>query len=265
MTVLDDIIVGVRRDLEERQEALPLHDVIRAAQTAPAALDPMPHFRGAGLSVIAEVKRRSPSKGELAEITDPAALAASYADGGAAAISVLTEKHRFNGSLADLDAVRARVRVPVLRKDFMVEEYQFFEARAHGADMVLLIVASLSDAELTRFLGLSRELGMTALVETHTVEEVDRALAAGAELIGVNNRNLKTLEVDLATFGMLAQRIGDSAVKVAESGILTEDDVARVASEGADVILVGEALVRHGDPTHAIGGFMAAAERATRS
>ncbi|MDO5677362.1 MAG: indole-3-glycerol phosphate synthase TrpC [Propionibacteriaceae bacterium] len=265
MTVLDDIIAGVRRDLEERKAVTPLAEVIEAAQAATPALNPMERFRDPRLAVISEVKRKSPSKGELASIADPAALAASYADGGAAAISVLTEKHRFNGSLADLDAVRARVGVPVLRKDFMVEEYQFYEARAHGADLVLLIVASLTDAELRSFLDLSAELGMTPLVETHTEEEVDRALAVGAELIGVNNRNLKTLDVDLATFGKLAERIGDAAVKVAESGILTEADVAQVAAEGADVILVGEALVKHGDPTHAIGAFMDAAERATRS
>ncbi|MBB1483412.1 indole-3-glycerol phosphate synthase TrpC [Tessaracoccus sp. MC1865] len=262
MTVLDDIIAGVRRDLEERKARTSINEVIRAAQQATPALDPMPRFRAPELAVISEVKRKSPSKGDLAMITDPAGLAASYEAGGAAAISVLTEKHRFNGSLADLDAVRERVRIPVLRKDFMVEEYQFHEARAHGADLVLLIVASLTDDELTRFLGLTAELGMTALVETHTAEEVDRALAAGAGLIGVNNRNLKTLDVDLATFGRLAERIGDAAVKVAESGIQSADDVARVAAEGADVILVGEALVKHGDPTHAIGSFMAAAERA---
>ncbi|GAA4899829.1 indole-3-glycerol phosphate synthase TrpC [Tessaracoccus lubricantis] len=265
MTVLDDIIAGARRDLEERKARTPIDDVIRAAQAAAPALDPMPRFRAPELAVISEVKRKSPSKGELANITDPASLAASYAEGGAAAISVLTEKHRFNGTLADLDAVRARVDVPLLRKDFMVEEYQFHEARAHGADLVLLIVAALTDDELTRFLALTADLGMTALVETHTAEEVDRALAVGAELVGVNNRNLKTLDVDLATFGGLAERIGDSAVKVAESGILTTDDVARVAAEGADVILVGEALVKHGDPTRAIGSFMAAAERATHS
>ena len=265
MTVLDDIIAGVRRDLEERKATTPLDDVIRAAQATPAALDPMPKFRAAELAVISEVKRKSPSKGDLADIVDPAALASAYSAGGAAAISVLTERHRFNGSLADLDAVRARVDIPVLRKDFMVEDYQFHEARAHGADLVLLIVASLTDRELARFLGLTEELGMTALVEGHTQDEVDRAVASGAGLIGVNNRNLKTLEVDLSTFGRLAQRIGDDALKVAESGILSERDAARVAREGADVILVGEALVKHGDPTHAIGRFIAAAERAERS
>lgn len=252
MSVLDDIVVGVRADLAARRAAVPFAEIEAAALRAPAALEVMPAFREPGLAVIAEVKRKSPSKGELADISDPAALAAQYADGGAAAISVLTEQRRFNGTLADLDAVRARVDVPVLRKDFMVEEYQFFEARAHGADMVLLIVASLTDAELARFQHLALELGMTPLVETHTADEVDRALAAGAELIGVNNRNLKTLDVDLATFGGLADRIGDAAVKVAESGIFTTEDAARVASEGADVILVGEALVRHGDPRAAV-------------
>ncbi|MCC2593021.1 indole-3-glycerol phosphate synthase TrpC [Tessaracoccus sp. OS52] len=255
-TVLDSIIEGVRADLAERKAATPMFFVERAAVEAPAALSPMARFRAPELAVIAEVKRRSPSKGDLAEIVNPAALAAAYADGGAAAISVLTERHRFNGTLADLDAVRARVEIPVLRKDFMVDEYQFFEARAHGADLVLLIVAALDDSELARFLHLADELGLTALVETHTEAEVDRALEAGAELIGVNNRNLKTLDVDLATFGRLAGRIGGNAVKVAESGILSAADAARVASEGADVVLVGEALVKHGSPSEAVAEMM---------
>ena len=258
MSVLDDIIDGVRLDLERRQAESTLDQLIEAAQTAPPALDPMPRFRAPELAVISEVKRSSPSKGHLADIADPAELASSYADGGAAAISVLTEQRRFNGSLADLDAVRAAVDVPVLRKDFMVDAYQFYEARAHGADLVLLIVAALDDDDLSRFLALTRQLRMTALVETHTEDEVDRALDVGAELIGVNNRNLKTLDVDLATFSGLAERIGDRAVKVAESGIGGTEDVARLAAEGADVILVGEALVKHGDPRSAIGDFMAA-------
>ncbi|MHA6524928.1 indole-3-glycerol phosphate synthase TrpC [Tessaracoccus sp. G1721] len=261
MTVLDDIIAGVRLDLDHRRAQAPLADVMRAAREAAPALDPMPRFREDRLAVIAEVKRKSPSKGDLAHIADPAALAASYEAGGAAAISVLTEQRRFNGTLADLDAVRAAVRVPVLRKDFMVDEYQFHEARAHGADMVLLIVAALTDEELARFGALTADLGMTALVETHTLDEVDRALALGFDLIGVNNRNLKTLDVDLDTFGSLSGHIGGRAVRVAESGILTADDAAKVSRQGADVILVGEALVRHGDPTRAIADFMSAAER----
>lgn len=264
MSVLDDIIGGVRADLEARRAVVPLEQVKAAAVAAPAPMEVLTRFRDPRLAVISEVKRTSPSKGFLAEIADPAELAASYAAGGAAAISVLTEQRRFNGTLADLDAVRSRVDVPVLRKDFMVEEYQFYEARAHGADLVLLIVAALSDAQLADFLSLTADLGMTALVETHTAEEVDRALAAGAAVIGVNNRNLKTLEVNLDTFGTLAARIGDDAVKVAESGILALEDVELVVGQGADVILVGEALVRHGDPTTAISQFMTAAERGKR-
>lgn len=258
MSVLDDIISGVRLDLDRRRAATPLDDVVRAAESAAPPLDVMTRMRAPELAVIAEVKRKSPSKGALADITDPATLAASYEAGGAAAISVLTEERRFGGTLADLDAVRDRVQIPVLRKDFMVDEYQFFEARAHGADLVLLIVAALTDDELRRFHGLAADLGLTALVEAHTADEVDRAVDGGFELIGINNRNLKTLDVDLANFGLLAERIGSSAVKVAESGIFTPDDVATVVNHGADAILVGEALVRHGDPTTAIADFMAA-------
>lgn len=252
MSVLDDIILGVREDLAQRRAQLSPAEVERAALAAPPALDPMPHFLAPGLSVIAEVKRSSPSKGHLAPITDPAALAELYAAGGAAAISVLTEERRFGGSLADLDAVRGAVTVPVLRKDFMVSEYQFLEARAHGADLVLLIVAALSDQELQRFHTLALELGMTPLVETHTAEEIQRAQAIGAKLIGINNRNLKTLEVRLETFGELAAGITGSVVRVAESGIFTSADAQLVKSQGADVILVGEALVRHGDPKAAV-------------
>ena len=163
----------------------------------------MPHLRAASSSVIAEVKRRSPSKGDLAEIADPAALARQYAAGGAAAISVLTEERRFGGSLADLRAVRAAVDTPLLRKDFIVTSYQLLEARAAGADLALLIVAALDDDQLRRLYDEARELGLTVLVEVHDEPETERALALGAELIGVNSRNLKTLDVDPDTFGRL--------------------------------------------------------------
>ena len=164
----------------------------------------MPTLRGPGSSVIAEVKRRSPSKGDLAEIADPAVLARQYAAGGAAAISVLTEERRFGGSLDDLRAVRAAVDVPLLRKDFVVEPYQVLEARAAGADLVLLIVAALDDDLLRRLHDQARELGMTVLVEVHDEAETARAVDLGAELVGVNARNLKTLDVDPDTFGRLA-------------------------------------------------------------
>ncbi|MDO5093689.1 MAG: indole-3-glycerol phosphate synthase TrpC [Propionibacteriaceae bacterium] len=255
MTVLDDIITGVREDLAARQAEHSLIDLMEQARAVAPAQEIVSRFREPGLSVIAEVKRRSPSKGDLAEITDPAALAEAYLAGGATAVSVLTEQRRFSGSLADLDAVRERVSAPLLRKDFMVESYQFYEARAHGADLALLIVAALSDAELRAFMNLTDALGMTALVETHTEEEVDRAVEAGASIIGVNNRSLKTLDVDIAQFGKLAARIPDDRIKVAESGILSVDDARRVRDEGAEVVLVGEALVRHAEPQAAVAAF----------
>ncbi len=256
--VLGEIIAGVRADLSLREALRPLSQVQADVAGMAPALDPMPALRAPQLSVIAEVKRSSPSKGALARIPDPAALASAYARGGATAISVLTERRRFSGELADLVAVRAAVPTPLLRKDFIVTDYQLWEARAAGADLALLIVAALSDADLTRLLALCDTLGLTALVEVHTPEETLRALDAGARLVGVNNRNLKTLEVDIAQFERLAGLIGDAAVKVAESGIADVADVRRVAAAGADAILVGEALVTHGDPASAIAEFVAA-------
>lgn len=248
VTVLDDILAGVREDLAARQEAVPAAEVRRAAAAAPPALDAESALRRPGLALIAEVKRRSPSKGPLAEIPDPAGLAREFASGGAAAVSVLTEQRRFSGSLADLAAVRAAVSVPVLRKDFVVSDYQVWEARAYGADLVLLIVAALSQEELLALQSLARALGMTALVEVHDEEETSRAAAAGASVIGVNARSLKTLEVDQGTFGRLVAGIPTGSVRVAESGIGGPADAARLAAAGADAVLVGEALVVGGDP-----------------
>jgi len=252
MSVLDEIIAGVREDLAAREAATPLADVRAALADVDPARDPMPHFRAAGSSVIAEVKRKSPSKGELADIPDPAVLAAAYAQGGAAAISVLTEQRRFNGTLDDLRAVRAAVETPILRKDFIVSSYQLVEGRAAGADLALLIVAALDDDELRRLYDEARELGLTVLVEVHDEDETERAIALGAELIGVNARNLKTLAVDSDTFGRLAKLIPDDRVKVAESGISGPEDVQRFVDEGARVVLVGEALVKDGDPKAAV-------------
>ncbi|HEX3221362.1 MAG TPA: indole-3-glycerol phosphate synthase TrpC [Nocardioides sp.] len=251
MSVLDDIVAGVREDLARRRVQVPETDLRARLLDVPPALDPMPAFMSAGSSVIAEVKRRSPSKGDLAPIPDPAALAAAYERGGAAAVSVLTEERRFGGSLDDLRAVRAEVAIPVLRKDFVVEPYQLLEARAAGADLVLLIVAALADEELLALHDLARELGLTPLVEVHDEPEAERALAVDATLVGVNARNLKTLEVDPATFGKVAPLLAD-VVRVAESGVSGPDDVGRFVGEGADVVLVGEALVRDGDPEAAV-------------
>ena len=258
MSVLDEIIEGVRDDLAERQAAVPLDDLKAAARKAPEARDPMPEYRAPGVSVIAEVKRSSPSKGPLATITDPAALAANYQAGGAATISVLTEQRRFGGSLADLEAVRAAVGIPVLRKDFIVTSYQLWEARAAGADLALLIVAALNQNELESLVERAESIGLTPLVEVHDEEEVDRALDAGARLIGVNARNLKTLEVDRDTFGRLAPRIPDDVVRVAESGVRGPHDVFEYAKQGAHVVLVGETLVRGEDPRSAVADLVAA-------
>jgi indole-3-glycerol phosphate synthase len=252
MSVLAEIIVGVREDLARRQSVVPEADLRAALADVPPARDPMPAFRAAQMSVIAEVKRRSPSKGNLADIPDPAALATAYAAGGAAAISVLTEERRFGGSLDDLRAVRAAVETPLLRKDFIVDEYQLLEGRAAGADLALLIVAALADDDLRRLHDRARELRLTVLVEVHDEPETERAVALGAELIGVNARNLKTLAVDDSTFGRLAPGVPDDLVLVAESGIGSPGDVSRYVAEGARVVLVGEALVKDGDPEGAV-------------
>lgn len=266
-SVLETIIEGVRADLAQRESALPLARLIATAEAAEPAREAMTRLQAPGLSVIAEVKRKSPSKGELAQIDDPAALASQYAIGGASAISVLTEGRRFGGSLADLDAVRAAVPTPLLRKDFMVSDYQLFEARAHGADLILLIVAALGDDDLARLLQLTASLGMTALVEVHDEAETMRALDLGASVIGVNNRNLKTLEVDNSTFARLAPLIPAECVRVAESGVRGAKDAASFARAGADAILVGEALVTGGDPAAAVAAMIAegtAAQTTTR-
>jgi indole-3-glycerol phosphate synthase len=255
MSVLDDLVAGVRIDLAERQATTSVADLRAALADVDPPRDPMPHFRAPGSSVIAEVKRRSPSKGDLADIPDPAVLAAEYAAGGAAAISVLTEQRRFGGSLADLRAVRAAVDTPVLRKDFIVEGYQLLEARAAGADLALLIVAALDGDRLRRLYDQARELGLTVLVEVHDEAETERAVELGAELVGVNARNLKTLAVDEGTFGRLAPLVPDDRVKVAESGIFGPQDVKRFVAEGARAVLVGEALVREGDPRRAVASM----------
>ena len=250
MSVLDSIIEGVREDLAARRGSMgALHERIDAQ--APA-LDAHSFLSRDEMNVIAEVKRSSPSKGNLAPISDPAALAEKYQEAGAAAVSVLTEQRRFGGSLADLDAVRSRIEIPVLRKDFMVDEYQFLEARAHGADIVLLIVAALSKSQLKDFYDLATELGMASLVEVHTQSELESAMDISPRIVGVNSRNLKTLEVSSSVFEELIPTIPSSVIRVAESGISTRADVAQAQKAGATAILVGESLVKSGDPISAM-------------
>jgi indole-3-glycerol phosphate synthase len=258
VSVLDEIVAGVREDVEARQAATPLAEVQAAARDTRPALDALAALRAPGVGVIAEVKRRSPSKGALAEISDPAALAAQYAAGGARVISVLTEGRRFGGSHADLAAVRAAVDVPVLDKDFVVSSYQVHEARAHGADVVLLIVAALDQPVLTGLLERVESLGMTALVEVHSEEEADRALSAGASVIGVNARDLTTLTVDRNTFERIAPGLPSEVVKVAESGVRGPHDLISYAAAGADAVLVGEGLVTAGDARQAVADLVTA-------
>lgn len=262
MSVLDEIIVGVREDLAARKERDSLEEIKARASSAPAPVDVLDSFHGQAFGVIAEVKRSSPSKGVLASIDDPASLARKYQAGGASAISVLTEGRRFNGSLADLAAVRDAVHIPILRKEFIVDEYQIYEARAFGADIILLIVAALDDQTLVDFSLLTHSLGMRVLLEVHDEGELTRVLeqhknrVLPIDLLGVNARNLKTLDIDNEIFGRLAPHVPAEIPLIAESGISTSDEVARLRSWGAHGILVGEALVKDGKPEESIREFI---------
>jgi indole-3-glycerol phosphate synthase len=258
VSVLDDILDGVRADLAARQELEPLERLKEAAARAPSPRNVRAAFRGTEVAVIAEVKRASPSKGALAAIADPASLAADYEAGGARVISVLTEKRRFGGSLEDLAAVREAVDVPVLRKDFIISSYQLWEARAYGADLVLLIVAALPQNALVSLVERSLSIGLVPLVEVHTAEELDRAIDAGVTVLGINARNLRTLEVDRTVFAQLAPRVPDGVIKIAESGVRGPHDLLAYAAAGADAVLVGESLVTGKDPRSAVADLVTA-------
>jgi indole-3-glycerol phosphate synthase len=256
--VLDELLAGVRADVETRQQSVPLAIIRERAEQAAPPLDAYSVLRLAGVGVIAEIKRASPSAGSLAPITDPAALAVEYAAGGARCISVLTESRQFNGSLDDLAAVRNAVEVPVLRKDFIVSSYQVHEARAYGADVVLLMVAALEQKVLEGLRERVESLGMTALVEVHDEDEADRALGAGARVIGVNARDLRTMEVDRSVFERIAPGLPNHVVKIAESGVRGPHDLIRYASAGADAVLVGEGLVTKKSPREAVAELVTA-------
>jgi indole-3-glycerol phosphate synthase len=255
--MLQDLVAGAYEDASQRRAIISLSEVERAATEREPALDALAALAPAErVKIIAEVKRASPSRGALADIPDPASLALLYQAGGASAVSVLTEGRRFGGSLTDLEAVRDAISLPVLRKDFISDPYQVFEARASGADLVLLIVAALPQRQLQQLFELATELGMNVLVETHSAEEVERALDVGACIVGVNARNLSTFELDQDLFGSLAGSIPSGVVRVAESAVTSAADVAHYRSSGADVVLVGEALVTGGDPVATLGEFL---------
>ena len=256
--MLAGLTAGAVEDAEARAAERPLAALERAALAQAPALDALAALAPADrVKIIAEVKRASPSRGDLAAIPDPARQAARYEEGGASAISVLTEGRRFKGSLADLEAVKARVSLPVLRKDFIATPYQVLEARASGADIVLLIVAALEQPLLAQLHDLVRQLGMTPLVETHSREELERAADIGARLIGVNARNLVDFQLYRDLFGSLAEHFPADAVKIAESAVLAPADVAHYRSAGADVVLIGEALVTN-DPVSTLHAFLEA-------
>ena len=258
MSVLNEILEGVRTDLAARQREIPLERLKELARRAASPRDAVATLSGQDVDVIAEVKRASPSRGKMAAITDPAALARDYEAGGASVISVLTEPRHFDGSLQDLAAVRERVAVPVLRKDFIVSSYQLWEARAHGADMVLLIVAVLEQNALVSLVERAVSIGLVPLVEVHTDAEVVRAVEAGAKVIGVNARDLNTLKVNRELFARLAPLIPNHVVKIAESGIRGPRDLFACAAAGAGAVLVGESLVTGKDPRSAVADLVTA-------
>jgi indole-3-glycerol phosphate synthase len=250
MTILDEIRAHKEQEVSAREAARPLAEVIGACDAAP----PVRGFRDAlraadpEMALIAEVKRRSPAKGDLKLGADAPALAASYCEAGASAVSVLTDERFFSGADADLVAVRARITCPVIRKDFTLSSYQIYEARTLGADAILLIVSLLTDAQIEGFLDTAGGLGMDALVEVHSEEEAHRAASLGATIIGINNRDLSNFTVDLGTTERIRPLLPATATIVAESGILTREDIARVQAAGAHAALVGEALVTAPDP-----------------
>ncbi|NLC59373.1 MAG: indole-3-glycerol phosphate synthase TrpC [Armatimonadetes bacterium] len=251
--ILDQILEHKREEVARAKAAVPRAELVARLQDAPPVRDFTAAVgRPGAVNLIAEVKRASPSKGLIRAEFDPAAIAAAYTEGGAAAISVLTDRRFFQGDLAFLAMVKEASPLPVLRKDFLVDPYQVVEARAAGADAILLIAAALSDDALRHLLDLSGELGLHALVEVHNLPELERVLQTAAPVIGINNRDLQTFHTTLATTEALAPRVPAGRVLVSESGIFTRDDVARLARAGARAILVGESLMRAPDLVPAV-------------
>jgi len=248
--VLTSIIEGVIEDVEKRQ--VPISQIKEQLENAPKLRKAYEALNKDGMRLIAEIKRSSPSKGDLSAIENPVSLANDYQSGGADLISVLTESRRFKGNISDLIAVRSAVDLPVLRKDFIVTEFQVYESRLLGADLMLLIVAGLSKSQLVDFYQLATELGMDVLVEVHDLAEAEIAVDIGSKIIGVNCRNLKTLEVNDKNFDLILPQLPASVLKVAESGISTRDQVLSVQELGAKAVLIGETLVRTGNPVHTI-------------
>lgn len=248
--VLTSIIEGVIEDVEKRQ--VPISQIKEQLENAPKLRKAYEALNKDGMRLIAEIKRSSPSKGDLSAIENPVSLANDYQSGGADLISVLTESRRFKGNISDLIAVRSAVDLPVLRKDFIVTEFQVYESRLLGADLMLLIVAGLLKSQLVDFYQLATELGMDVLVEVHDLNEAEIAVNIGSKIIGVNCRNLKTLEINSRSFELILPQLPASVLKVAESGISNREQVISVQDLGAKAVLIGETLVKTGNPVHTI-------------
>lgn len=257
--MLSQLTAGALADAKKRRELISYSDLEAKIDSAPPVRDALEALAPAEhVKVLAEIKRASPSRGDLATISDPVSLAQVYEIAGASAISVLTEERKFKGTLDDLAAVRAHVNLPVLRKDFIAEEYQILEARVAGADLVLLIVAALDQSTLQRLHTFATQLGMSVLVETHDAQEVSRALEVDPKILGINARSLSTFELDRDLFAELSPGIPGGIIKVAESAVRDVTDVKHYRSAGADVVLVGEALVI-GDPGAMLAEFLTVA------
>jgi indole-3-glycerol phosphate synthase len=247
--ILDRILENKRSEVKKSKEARTLGSIEREMDSAPPARDFYNALSdGSRIRIIAEVKKASPSKGVLREDFDPVKIALGYEKGGAAALSVLTDEKFFMGSLSFLRAIREAVGIPLLRKDFIIDPYQVCEARLYGADALLLIVSALAQDELKELLGLTRSLGMNAVVEVHDERELDAALDAGSRIIGINNRDLRTFEVDLGVSARLSRRIPEGAIVIAESGISSGEDIKKLRAEGVHVFLIGETFIKAPDP-----------------
>lgn len=246
MTALDKIISHKKKEIEHNRRSIPLTEL--QAGPFPKCRDFAAALGQKGISVIAEIKRGSPSAGTISRRADPTRIARQYETGGARAISVLTDRRFFGGTVADIIKVKRAVRVPVLCKDFIVDEYQIFETRRHGADAILLIARILDRRDLSRFIALAKHLHMASLVETRSQEDIDKALTTGAEIIGINNRDLRTMRVDLTVSLKLKKLIPDDRITVSESGISSRRDVRLLADAGFDAVLIGEALMKSRDP-----------------
>ncbi|MEY4553813.1 MAG: hypothetical protein RL197_240 [Actinomycetota bacterium] len=254
--LLEGLYQGSLADAKEREAQVSSSKLEQIIETMSPALDALTFFQPReSIHVIAEIKRASPSRGDLASIVDPVELAVTYEAAGASGISVLTEGRKFKGSIDDLAAIRPNVSIPLLRKDFIANEYQLLEARANGADIALLIVAGLSQPDLMRLMKFTHDLGMTAFIETHDRQELERAMELEAKFVGVNARDLSTFETDRDLFGSLVSLFPADVVKVAESAVRNAEDVKHYRDAGADVVLVGEALVI-GDASATLGSFL---------